>query len=616
MRRALLGLTSALFVILGTAAMTQEQDPPRDPSRNTDPRFTTTTRPVIMGATHAVSSMKPQATDAAMRILDAGGNAFDAAVAGQAVLALADPAMNGIGADAEILVYDAKAKKVVSINASGPAPKLATVDWYRKNADGRIPGDTSLLAATVPGLVDAWYTLLDRWGTKTFAEVLQPAIDLGERGLPLTLGLATAMNNSAKLRRYPTSVKLYQPTTPWKEGDVFKNPDAGRLLRKLVEAEKTASAKGRKAALLAARDRFYKGDIAKTMAAFAEEQGALFRYDDFATYAVQIEEPVSVNYRGYEVYKNPSASQGPTELFALNILEGYDLKKMGLNSAEYIHVTAEATKLAMGDREKFLGDMNFIKIPYDGLLSKAYAAERRKLVDPDKASLEMRPGDPSKFMKGAGYVDADYPWSVTVEGDAHHEGDTSYIAVIDKDRNMVGFEPSLHSVFGTGVVIADLGIIFNCRGDYFTLEPGKPYSLGEPGKRPRSTLQSTLVMKDGQPFMLIGSPGGDDQIMRTMQTFLNVVDFGMNVQEAIEAARWSSRAFPASSGPFTMRPGDLQVESRIPAEVQAALKAKGHVLTVTRAWSLGSNGAMLIDPKTGVIKAGADPRVDAYAIAR
>jgi gamma-glutamyltranspeptidase/glutathione hydrolase len=393
-------------------------------------------------------------------------------------------------------------------------------------------------------------------------------------------------------------------------------PALARTLTRMVEAERGARRKGRQAGIVAARDRFYKGDIARTMAAFAEEQGALFRYEDFATYALQVEEPVSINYRGYEVYKNASASQGPTELFALNILEGYDLKKMGLNTAEYIHVTAEATKLAMGDREKFLGDMNFVKIPYDGLLSKAYAAERRKLIDPNKASLELRPGDPSKFMKGTDYVDAAFPWSVTLAGDAHHEGDTSYIAVIDKDRNMVGFEPSLHSVFGTGVVIADLGIIFNCRGDYFTLEPGKPYTLGEPGKRPRSTLQSTLVMKDGQPFMLIGSPGGDDQIMRTMQTLINVVDFEMNVQEAIEAARWSSRAFPASSGPFTMRPGDLQLESRIPADVQAALKAKGHVLNVTRQWSLGSNGALLLDPKTGVIKAGADPRVDAYASAR
>ena len=594
------------FGVPFVTAMTQE--PETDNSR-----AKSTTRPVIMGRHHAVSSMKPQATDAAVRILEAGGNAFDATVAGHAVLALVDPALNGYGSDAVALIYDAKAKNVVSINAEGPAPKLATIEWYQQHQNGRIPSNDSLLSAIVPGAIDAWYTILDRWGTMTFEQVLQPALEIAEQGFPLTRGLAGSMNNSAKLKKYPTSVKLYQPGTPWREGDLFKNPDAGRLLRKLIEAEKAAAAKGRHAALLAARDRFYKGDIAKTMAAFAEEQGALFRYDDFATYAVQVEEPVKFNYRGYDVYKNPSASQGPAELFALNILEGYDLKKMGLNSAEYVHTSAEALKLAMGDREKFLGDMTFIKIPYQGLLSKEYGAERRKLIDAAKASMELRPGDPSKFMPGSDTYD--YPWSVTYEGNASHEGDTSYIAVVDKDRNMVSFEPSLHSSWGTGVVIADLGIIFNCRGDYYTLERGKPYTL-EPGRRPRSTLQSTLVMKDGLPFLVTGSPGGDDQIMRTMQTLLNVIDFGMNVQEAIEAPRWSTQSFPASSGQFTMRPGTLTVESRIPAEVQAALKAKGHRLTVSGPWTHGSNAAISIDPKTGVLKAGADPRVDAYAWAR
>jgi gamma-glutamyltranspeptidase/glutathione hydrolase len=602
-------LLLSLVVVTGVpvmSAMIADQE-------NENPRATSTTRPVIMGRHHAVSSMKPQATDAAVRILEAGGNAFDATVAGHAVLALVDPAMNGYGADAVALIYDAKAKTVVSINAEGPAPKLATIEWYQKNQNGRIPSNDSLLSAIVPGAIDAWYMMLDRWGTMTFEQVLQPAIEIAEQGFALTRGLASSMNNAAKLKKYPTSVKLYQPSTPWREGDLFKNPDAGRMLRKLIEAEKGAASKGRRAGLLAARDRFYKGDIAKTMAAFSEEQGALFRYDDFATYAVQVEEPVKFNYRGYDVYKNPSASQGPAELFALNILEGYDLKKMGLNSPEYIHTTAEALKLAMGDREKFLGDMNFIKIPYQGLLSKEYGAERRKLIDATKASLELRPGDPSKFMSGNEAFD--YPWSVSYDGDASHEGDTSYIAVIDKDRNMVSFEPSNHSAWGTGIVIADLGIIFTCRGDYFTLEAGKPYTL-EPGKRPRSTLQSTLVMKDGQPFMITGSPGGDDQIMRTMQTLLNMIDFGMNVQEAIESPRWSTSAFPASSGQFTMRPGTLSVESRVPAAVQEALKAKGHRLTVAGPWSHGSNAAISIDPRTGVLKAGADPRVDAYAWAR
>ena len=413
---------------------------------------------------------------------------------------------------------------------------------------------------------------------------------------------------TAKLKKYPTSVKLYQPPgVTWHEGDVFKNPDAGRLLRKLVEAEKGAASKGRHAGLQAARDRFYKGDIARTMADFAEEQGALFRYEDFATYSVEVEAPVSTNYRGYQIYKNASASQGAAELIALNLLEGYDLKKLGLNSAAYIHTSIEALKLAMADRERFLGDAHFIKIPWEGLLSKEYAAERRTLIDPDKAWAEpsIRPGNPGKFMKGAAPGDFDYPWHVTIEGDASHDGDTSYIAVVDKDRNMVSFEPSNHSTWGTGVVVGDLGIIFTCRGDYYTLVPGEANAL-EPGKRPRSTLQSTLVMKDGQPLMILGSPGGDDQIMRTMQTLVNIIDFGMNVQEAIEAPRYSSRAFPASPFPHTMRPGDLQVEPRVPLAIQEALKAKGHRVSVAPS-PLGSNAAIMIDLEDGILEGGRRP---------
>ncbi len=621
MRKSLCRSASWLFVsvLAGLVAVSpafgqDEQETSTVPSR--------TMRPVITGRSYAASSMKPQATEAAVRILEAGGNAFDAAVAGQAVLALVDPSLNGYGSDAVLLVYDAKTKNVFSINAEGTAPHLATIDWYNKNNGGKLPVNDSLLAGTVPGVVDAWYTLLDRWGTMTFAQVLQPAIEVAEQGFVLPDGLARSMG-ARKLQKYPTSVKLYQPDGKAPQaGDIFRNPDAGRMLRKLVEAEKGAAAKGRHEALRAARDRFYKGDIAKAMAAFSEQNGGLFRYDDFASYTAKVETPVSITYRGYQVYKNPSASQGPTELIALNLLEGFDLKKLGFNSAAYIHTSAEAVKLAFGDREKYLGDMDFIKIPYDGLLSKEYAAQRRSLIDPDKASIELRPGDPTKFMKksDAGMWDPasagfDRPFHVTTEGDADHEGDTSYIAVVDKDRNMVSFEPSLHSSWGTGVVMGDLGFIFNCRGDYYSLVPGEANAL-EPGKRPRSTLQSTLVMKDGEPYMILGSPGGDDQVMRTIQTLLNILDFGMNVQQAIEAARWSTRSFPASPFPHTMYPGDLSVEARVPDAVQKALAAKGHKLRVAGAWSLGSNAAIMVDVKRGVLLAGADPRVDAYAWAR
>jgi gamma-glutamyltranspeptidase / glutathione hydrolase len=568
-------------------------------------------RPVIRGRHAAVVTMKAEATEAARRILDAGGNAFDAAVGGQAALGVTDFSLNGMGSDAVVLVYNAREKKVYSVNAEPRAPKLATIEWYGKNNAGKIPESDGLLSGGLPGVVDAWYTLLDRWGTMSFEQVLQPAIELAENGFPLSEYGASYIAGSKKILKYPTTVKIYLPDgRPPKAGEILGNPDLARTLKKLVETEKANWSKGRHEALKAARDRFYKGDIARDLAAFSEANGGLFRYDDFADYTAEVETPVSITYRGYQIYKNPSASQGPTELIALNLLEGYDLKAMGHNSPDFLHTSVEAIKLAMADREKYLGDMDFIKIPYDGLLSKDYARERRKLIDPAKASLDLRPGSPEKFAANAPALNR--PVHKVLNGNASHDGDTSYIAVVDKDRNMVSFEPSLHSLFGTGVVMGNTGIIFNCRGDYYSLVRGEANAL-EPGKRPRSTLQSTLIMKDGQPYAVLGSPGGDDQVMRTMQTLINVIDFGMNIQQAIEAPRWSSRSFPASPFPHTMHLGDMSVEARIPESTQQALIARGHKLHVAPPWSLGSNGGVTVDVDTGVLSAGADPRVDAYA---
>jgi gamma-glutamyltranspeptidase/glutathione hydrolase len=568
-----------------------------------------TTRPAIRGTQYAVVSMKPQAAQVAERILQMGGNAFDAAVAGQAVLGLVDFPMNGVGSDAVVLVYDAKTRKVVSINAEGTAPKLATIEWYKKNNDGKIPSSDGLLSGSLPGVVDAWYTLLDRWGTMTFARVLAPAIELAESGFPISDSLARALRVSKKIRKYPTTVKLFHLDRHDPEpGEIWRNPELAATLRKLVEAEREAAARGRSAALRAARDRFYKGDIARAMGEFSEKNGGLYRYEDFAAYTAEVEEPVSIDYRGYRVYKNASSSQGPAELIALNLLEGYDLKKMGLNSPDYIHTTVEAIKLAMADRDTYLGDTDFIQVPFAGLLSKDYASDRRKLIDPQQASAEFRPGVPP----GPGITLR--PRDLQIRGEADHTGDTSYIAVVDRSHNMVSFEPSLHSAFGTGVVMGDLGFIFNCRGDYYSLVQGHANAL-EPGKRPRSTLQSTLVMKDGQPLMVLGSPGGDDQVMRTLQTLLNVVEFDMNVQQAIEAPRFNTTSFPSSPFPHVMRPAAMSVEDRIAKDVRDALIARGHKLTVSGPWVMGSNGAIFIDSKTGTLSAGADPRVEAYALA-
>ena len=552
--------------------------------------------------------MRAQATEAARRILEAGGNAFDAAVAGQAVLGLTDFTSNGLGSDAVVLVYVAREKKVYSVNAEPRAPKLATIEWYEKNNGGKIPESDGLLSGGLPGVMDAWYVLLDRWGTMSFGQVLQPAIDLAENGFPLGESSAEDIASTKKILKYPTTLKVYLPNgKPPKPGDIFRNPDLARTLRKLVEAEQASNAKGRHEALRAARDRFYKGDIARELASFSEENGGLFRYDDFAEYAAEVESPVSIDYRGYRIYKNPSASQGPTELIALNLLEGFDLKALGHNTPDFLHTSVEAMKLAMADREKYLGDQDFIKIPYDGLLSKEYARERRSLIDPQKASLELRPGSPEKLAKTA-----EQRLRTVLSGEAKHDGDTSYIAVVDRDRDMVSFEPSLHSAFGTGVVMGSTGLIFNCRGDYYSLVRGEANAL-EPGKRPRSTLQSTLVIKNDEPYAILGSPGGDDQVMRTMQTLINLVDFGMNIQQAIEAPRWSTRSFPASPFPHTMHPGDMSVEERISEATRQALIARGHKLRVRPAWSMGSNAGIVVDPITGVLSAGADPRVEAYA---
>jgi gamma-glutamyltranspeptidase/glutathione hydrolase len=570
-----------------------------------------TMKQLARGTMYAAASMAPQATLAAEHMLRDGGNAFDAIVAGQAVLGLAQPSLNGMGSDATLLIYDAKANKVWSLNAEGTAPKLATIDWYKTHQDGKIPVNDTLLSGTVPGVMDAWYIMLSKWGTKRFADVLAPAIEMAERGI--AIGGRGMVN--ASLRKYPTSLKLFGPPDgkAWGEGDAWKNPDLARTWRRLLEAEKQASVNGRLAGLKAARDLFYKGDIAREMAKFSEENGGLFRYEDFASYTAKLEEPVSIDYRGYTVYKNPSASQGPAELIALNLLEGYDLKKMGHNSADYIHTAVEAVKLAMADRDKYLGDMDFIEIPYRGLLSKEYATARRALIDPAKASLDFRPGDVTPYA-GPDYKPTNYPTDVDLHGNASHEGDTSYISVVDRDRNLISFTPSLHSAYGTKIVMGDLGFIINCRGDYYSLVEGHANALA-PGKRPRSTLQGTLVMKDGKPYFVTGSPGADDQVMRTIQTLLNMIDFGMNMQQAIEAPRWATRSFPASPFPHTMYPGDLWLESRIPESVKADLEKRGHKVTMRGPWSMNDSAGIVIDWKNGTVSAAADPRTTASGLA-
>jgi len=525
------------------------------------------TRPVLRGRNYAVSTRKPQATQAAERILLAGGNAFDAAVAAMAVLAVTDAAMTGIGGDANILVYSAREKKVHAVNATGTTPQLATIDWYMRNAGGTLPVSDGLLCGTVPGVPAACHVLLDRWGTRSFSQVSSAGIELAEKGFPVSEYFVEFLAaHGDKLRKYPTSARIYFPGgRTLKPGDILRNPDLAQTLRAMGD-----------------RDEFYKGDLARKMAVFAERHGGLFRYEDFARYEAKIEEPVSINYRGYDVYKNASASQGPTELILLNLLEDHDLMRIGHNSADYISLSVEAAKLAYADRERYLGDRDFIDIPYERLLAKHRAG----------TALDHR----------------------ELAGSASHKGDTSYLAIVDKDRNAVSMTPSLHSAFGTGVVIDDTGLIFNCRGDCFELDPAHPNAL-MPGKRPRSTLTPTIVLKDGEPSMILGSPGGDDQPLRIAQTFLNVVDFGMNIQEAIDAPRWSTTSFPATEFPHTAYPNQIALEDRIPEDIRKELKNRGYLVDTSGPWTMGANCGITIDHGTGVLSAGADPRGDSYALA-
>ena len=465
-----------LFVALSTAVFGEDAGKPKTPPDRQ-------TRPVIRGRSYAVSSMRPESTQVAEQILRGGGNAFDAAVAAQAVLALVDAPNNGVGSDAMLLVYDAQAGRAYSVNAEGTAPQLATIDWYQTHQQGKIPVSEGLLSGTVPGVVDAWYTLLDRWGTKSFAEVLAPAIEMAANGFVLNERLAASLH-SKKLHKYPTTVKAFSLDRSWEAGAIYTVPQLARTLRRLVEAEQEAAAGGRRAALKAARDRFYKGDIAREMAEFSEQNGGLFRYEDFAAYGAIVEDPVSVEYRGYQVLKDRSANQGPAELFALNILETFDLKALEHNSAEYIHAGVESIKLAFADRE-YLGDDRFIKIPWETLLSKEYASQRRRLIDPTRpASSSVRARSSSSHIPPTSIIQA-RGRRRRYELHVHHRP--------GPQRDVVHAQPAyrLRNVCRDG----GLGFVFNCRGDYFSLIPGQPNALA-PGKRPRSTLQSTLVLKE------------------------------------------------------------------------------------------------------------------------
>jgi gamma-glutamyltranspeptidase/glutathione hydrolase len=516
-------------------------------------------------------------------------------------------------------------KPVMTINGQGTAPRLATREFFEQRAAGegtatqtsgrpnpaRIPS-TGPLSATVPGVLDAMIVALDQFGTMRLAEVLQPAIELAD-GFPLDeLRVRYIRNTRRVFEQWPESRAVFLPhgQEP-KVGDLFVQRDLARTLRELVEVEKKNAARGRKAALQAVRDYFYRGPIADRIGKAMERAGGLMRSGDLAAFRAEVDEPTRVNYRGYEIYKVGFWSQGPMLLEALNLLEGFDLKAMGHNSADYIHTLTESLKLAFADRDRYYGDPRFVKVPGAELLSKEYATMRRGLIDAKAASLDQRPGDPANKKALAQMVSqAETGPSQVPEIERAH--DTTCVNVIDAQGNVFSATPS--GAWLPAVVAGDTGIPMSTRLQSFLLTPGHPNEL-QPGKRPRITLTPTVVLKDGEPFAALSTPGGDNQEQALLQVLLNVVEFGMNPQEAVEAARFETLHFVSSFDDHRFNPGALQVEGRVAQPAVEDLKRRGHKLEVQGDYSSGSAPTIIIfNPQTKVIQAGADVRRGRYAI--
>jgi gamma-glutamyltranspeptidase / glutathione hydrolase len=576
-----------------------------------------TTRPVITGRKGVVTAGHYLAAAAGMEILRAGGNAIDAGVAMGFCLAVLEPQNNGIGGESPVLIYHAKTGRTVAINGQGVAPRAATIEWFREQGISLIPGD-GLLAATVPSQVDNGITALAHFGTLPLAAVLAPALELAREGFAMYHGLQRCIEaNRRRFREeWPGSAAVYLPNGEAGEapqwGDRFRNLPWAETFEALVRAEAETAGKGRAAGLDGARDVFYRGPVAERIAEFCRdnafrdatgsEHRGLLRYEDLAEFHARVEEPVTLNYRGLDVYKCGPWCQGPVFLQQLALLEGCDLATLGHNSPDYIHTWVECAKLAFADREFYYGDPAFVDVPLDRLLSKAYAAERRALVDPGRASMTLRPGDVApRSLK------------LILGEERSYNGDTTHLDAIDAEGNMIAATPS-GGWIQSSPVIPGLGFPLGTRAQMFSLDPEHPNCL-QPGKRPRTTLTPSLVLKGGEPWMVFGTPGGDQQDQWTLQFFLNVVDFGMSIQEALDAPSFHSQHFPSSFYPRAQHPGRLVVEGRIEEEVREALRARGHELVVTGDWANGRVLGIRIDPARGLIFGGASPRVETgYAI--
>ena len=591
-----------------------------------------TTRPVLMGTHGMVTSTHYLASQAGFCVLRQGGNAVDAGATMWFCLCILEPHLVGVAGESPILVYSADQDKVIAVNGQGPAPKTANIDWFKEHGYDLIPPD-GFLPAVVPAAFDTWLKTLDRFGTVPFEEILEPAIELAAKGFPMYPELRRSLvqpnqqvgylleeneKNPRPLsvaerfvKEWPSSAKLYLTNGHVPSvGEVVRNLDWARTFSELAKVVKEAAKNGREAALTAAHDYFYAGPIAHQIVDFMQSfkcrdvygkaNSGLMNLEDFAGYNSRFEEPVTVNYRGYDVYKCGAWTQGPVLLEQLNLLEGFDLQQMGHNTVEYLHTWVECAKLAFADREQYYADPDYVKVPLDRLLSKTYADSRRILVDPDRASLELRPGEaPSSQLKSGDAVSS--------------SGDTVHLEAVDKMGNMVSATPSGAWV-STSPVVPGLGLCMNTRGQMFYLDPKHVERL-EPGKKPSTTLSPSVVLKEAQPYLAFGTPGADQQDQWTLQFFLNHVDFGMDIQLALDKPTVHSTHFPGSFWPHAAYPGELHVESGIADSVIQGLKKKGHGVIVDEPWTHGRCLAIQYDAKSQVVSGAASPRgMKAYAI--
>jgi gamma-glutamyltranspeptidase / glutathione hydrolase len=531
------------------------------------------TRSAVLGRHGMAATSQPLATAAAIRVLQDGGNAVDAAIAANAVIGVVEPMSCGIGGDLFAIVWDAKARKLHGLNASGRAPYAATIELFRSKGLAEIP-TKGPLSWSVPGCVDGWEQLRSRFGTRPMEALLAPAIAYAEEGFPVSEIIAADWQGSAPaLSRVPTSAACFLPGGKAPAmGEVFKNPGLARSLRAIAEG---------------GRDAFYRGPLAEGIVSYSQEVGGLFEARDFADHTSTWIDPVSTNYRGYDVWELPPNGQGIAVLQMLNLLEPHDLKKMGPDSPEALHLMIEAKKLAYEDRARHYADPDFFKVPLAALISKEYAARRAPQIDPDRANDRPTPGDPA-------------------------QADTIYMTVVDGALNCVSLIQSNFSGFGSDHVPGDLGFPLQNRGNLFALEPGHANEL-KPHKRPFHTIIPGFVTRDGRPWLSFGVMGGDMQPQGHVQVLCNMIDFGMDVQSAGDAPRWRHLGSSEPTGAAAEGGGEVALESGFGPEVRRALEAKGHRLVESRG-GFGGYQAIRIDAETGVLIGGSDPRKDGGAM--